>query len=228
MEERLSVKQWDEADRPREKLMAHGAETLTDAELLAILIGSGSAKESAVELMRRLMSDCRGSLRRLGRMSVGDLCSYTGIGEAKAVSILAACELGRRRAQELPEERLRLDTPQTLYKYYRRLEDNDREEFHVLLLNQHLHALRSVCVSRGGLTATSADIRLILHEALIAKAPCMAVCHNHPSGNPQPSKVDDQLTSRLLQAAQLMDIRLIDHIIIGNACYYSYQEQNRL
>ncbi|MBR1713143.1 MAG: DNA repair protein RadC [Alloprevotella sp.] len=228
MEERLTVKQWDEADRPREKLMVQGAEALTPAELLAILIGSGSTRESAVALMRRVLNDCEGSLKRLGKMDIEELCRYNGIGEAKAITILAACELGRRRAAEPADERPRMDSPARIYDHFRRLEDADREEFHVMLMNQNLRLIGTACIGKGGLTATAADVRLVLREALLQKAPHIAVCHNHPSGNPHPSSLDNQLTEKIRRAAEVMDIRLVDHIIVGDGTYYSYQEQGKL
>ncbi|MBR1652859.1 MAG: DNA repair protein RadC [Alloprevotella sp.] len=229
MEEKLTVKHWDEADRPREKLTALGAEALSSAELLAILIGSGSTEESAVSLMRHVLADCGGSLRRLGRMTTEELCCYKGIGEAKAVTLLAACELGRRRAKEQGEGRPKLGNAEAIYQLMRsRLEDKPTEEFHVVLLNQNLRFMDSVCISRGGLTSTVADVRLILREALLRKAPNIAVLHNHPSGNPQPSRTDDALTEKLRNAAEIMDIHLVDHIVVGEDTYYSYNETGKL
>lgn len=226
---RLTLKQWDESDRPREKLEAQGAESLTLAELLAILIGSGSTKESAVELMRRVLGDCDNSIRQLGRMSVEALCSYKGFGKAKAITILAACELARRRAAEGADERQKMGSARDIFDYYRpRLEDKPTEEFHVMLLNQNLCLLKSVCIARGGITSTIVDVRLILREALLQHVPNIAVCHNHPSGSIRPSRHDDVLTEKISKAAELMDIRLIDHVIVGDGCYYSYQEEGKL
>ena len=225
----LSVKQMDEQERPREKMIARGAEALSNAELFAILIGSGSPKESAVALMQRILSDNEGSLRLLGRQSLKELCHYNGIGEAKALTIMAACELGRRRAEEPPTARPRMDSADKIYNFYRaRMEDLSHEEFHVMLLNQNLVLLGDRTVGKGGLTATSADVRLIMHEALLSKATAIVVSHNHPSGNPRPSAADDRLTDQIANAARLLDIRLIDHVIVGEACYYSYMEEHRL
>ncbi len=224
----LSVKQWAEADRPREKFIALGGEALSSAELLAILIGSGTTRESAVALMRRVLADCHGSLRRLGRMTIDQLKTYNGVGEAKAVTILAACELARRRADEPADRPPKMQSAADIYDVFRRLEDKPTEEFHVLLLSQSLRLIDKVCIARGGLTATTVDIRLVLREALLRNAPCMAVCHNHPSGTVRPSQADDALTQRIRAAAQTMDIRLIDHVIVGDNAYYSYQEQGKL
>lgn len=229
MREHLSVKQWDEADRPREKMASQGAEALSSTELLAILIGSGSSEETAVSLMRRILGECQGSLRQLGRMTVDELCRYKGIGEAKAITILAACELGRRRGKEESTDHARLDCARAIYNEVRsRMEDKPTEEFHVVLMNQNLRHIDTVCVSRGGITATVADVRLILREALLRKSPNIAVCHNHPSGNPRPSALDDRLTEKIRKAAEVMDIRLIDHVIVGDNRYYSYNEEGKL
>ena len=229
MVKHLSVKQWDEADRPREKLAAQGAENLSSAELLAILIGSGSTKESAVALTRRILGDCKNSLRQLGRMSIEELCRYNGVGEAKAITILAACEFARRRAEEPAELKPRMSCAQDIFDYFRpRLEDKPTEEFHVMLLNQNMRLLTSACIGRGGITSTAVDVRLILREALMQKAPNIAVCHNHPSGNTKPSRHDDALTDKIRKAAEVMDINLVDHIIIGDGIYYSYQEEGKL
>lgn len=226
---KMTVREWDVKDRPREKLILHGAGALSPAELLAILIGSGSPKESAVALMQRLMRDCNGSLRRLSRLTVNDLCTYNGIGEAKAITILAACELGRRRAEEPQEERPRFTDAEKIYDYFRpRMEDLTTEEFRVLLLDQGLRLIRDVVISRGGLTSTIVDVRLILREALLAQAPAIALCHNHPSGSNRPSVQDDNITRKVQRAATDMDIRLIDHIVLGDRSYYSYQEQGKL
>ena len=226
---KLTINQWDEADRPRERFIKQGAASLSSAELLAILIGSGSTDESAVSLMRRLMADCGNSLVRLGRMEVGELCSYKGMGPAKAVTVLAACELGKRRAAEQPAERLPMSSPEAIVSYYRHsMRDLPVEECHVLLLNQQLRLLDERCISRGGLTETSADIRCILREALLARATAIALCHNHPSGVPRPGEADNRLTDSLKRAAGLLNIRLIDHVIVAGETYYSYADEGRI
>ena len=226
--EKLNINQWAEEDRPREKMMALGAEALSNAELLAILIGSGSTKESAVDLMKKVLNDCHNSLNTLGKKTVLDLCNYNGIGEAKAISILAACELGKRRQQETPEERPKLDTATKIYnEMHPQMQDLDVEEFWVLLLNQNHRLIKKVRVSHGGITETAVDIRIIIREAVLANATILAVCHNHPSGNLSPSKADDELTRSIKRACELMRIFFMDHIIITDGQYYSYHELGR-
>ena len=226
--EKLNINQWAEEDRPREKMAAQGAETLTNAELLAILIGSGSQKESAVDLMKRILADCKNNLNTLGKLSVQDLCRYNGIGEAKAISILAACELGKRRQAETPEERPDLGTATRIYNHMRPLmQDLDVEEFWVLLMNQNYRLIKKVRISHGGITETSVDIRIIIREAVLANTTILAVCHNHPSGNLSPSKQDDDLTRNIRQACDIMRIHFLDHVIVTDGLYYSYHEQGR-
>ncbi len=227
--ERLSINRWDAADRPREKLLAQGAAALSNAELLGILIGSGTPEESAVALMRRILNDCEGSLRKLGRMSINQLCAYKGIGEAKAISIMAACELGIRRANDTEDRRKRMDSSKPIFEYfYAKLQDLPHEECHVMLLNQNLSLIDTKLVSRGGIASSAVDIRLVLREALLARATNIALCHNHPSGNCTPSIYDNQLTERLAKAAATVDIRLVDHIILCTDRYYSYSDKGKL
>lgn len=226
--EKLNINQWAEEDRPREKMAEQGAEVLSNAELLAILIGSGSTKESAVDLMKRILSDCHNNLNTLGKMSIRDLCQYNGIGAAKAISILAACELGKRRQQETPEERPDLGTATYIYRHMHPLmQDLDVEEFWVLLMNQHHRLIKKVRISHGGITETSVDIRIIIREAVLANCTILAVCHNHPSGNLKPSKPDEELTWNIKRACELMRIRFLDHVIITDGNYYSFHEQGK-
>ena len=224
--EKLNINQWAEEDRPREKMANAGTEALTNAELLAILIGSGSTKESAVDLMKRILADCKNNLNTLGKMTIRELCQYNGIGEAKAISILAACELGKRRQMETPEERPDLGTATRIYNHMRPvMQDLDVEEFWALLLNQHYRLIKKVRISHGGITETSVDIRIIMREAVLANCTILAVCHNHPSGNLSPSKDDDELTRSVRRACDLMHIRFMDHVIITDGHYFSYHEQ---
>ena len=226
--EKLNINQWAEEDRPREKMMALGTEALSNAELLAILIGSGSTKESAIDLMKRVLNDSHNSLNTLGKKTIHDLCTYNGIGEAKAITILAACELGKRRQQETPEERPKLETATRIYnEMHPQMQDLDVEEFWVLLLNQNYRLIKQVRVSHGGITETAVDIRIIIREAVLANATILAVCHNHPSGNLTPSKADDELTKAIKRACELMRIHFMDHIIITDGQYYSYHELGR-
>ncbi|MBQ2534688.1 MAG: DNA repair protein RadC [Prevotella sp.] len=226
---KLNINQWAEEDRPREKLMTLGAEALSNAELLAILIGSGSTKETAVELMKRILVDCHNNLNTLGKMSIRDLCQYNGIGEAKAITILAACELGKRRVREKAEERPQLSTASDIYNYmYTRTQDLDVEEAWIVLMNQNYRLIKTVRLSHGGLTETAVDVRVAMKEAIMANATVMVLCHNHPSNNPKPSKDDDRLTERMKKACELMRIHFLDHIILTDGMYYSYHEMGRL
>ena len=216
-------------DRPREKFAAHGAATLSKAELLAILIGSGNTEENAVQLMQRIMNDCQGSLATLGNMGIDSLCRYKGMGPAKAISVLAACELGRRRMAEGMELRPQLTSSADIFAYMTpRLKGTPVEECHAILLNNHLRVVGCKLISRGGITGTVVDVRLVLREALLCNATHLALCHNHPSGNPRPSGEDDRLTQKLKAAAATMDLRLIDHIIRTDEAYFSYQDEGRL
>lgn len=226
MSEKLTINQWAEEDRPREKMAMQGAEALSSAELLAILIGSGSTKESAVDLMKRILADCNNNLNTLGKMSIHDLCQYNGVGEAKAITILAACELGKRRQMESPEERPDLSTATRIYNHMHPvMQDLDVEEFWALLMNQNCRLIKKIRIARGGITATTVDIRLIIKEAVLCNATILAVCHNHPSGSIHPSKHDDQLTSTIMNACRLMNIHFADHVIVTDGHYYSYNEE---
>ena len=226
--EKLNIKQWAEEDRPREKMVKLGTEALSDAELLAILIGKGSAKEDAVSLMKRILADCKNNLNTLGKQSIHELCQYNGIGEAKAITILAACELGKRRQMERPEERPDLGTATRIYNHMHPImQDLDVEEFWVLLMNQHYRLIKKLRISHGGITETAVDIRIIIKEAVLANATILAVCHNHPSGNLFPSSQDDHLTKDIKRACELMRIHFLDHVIITDGQYYSYHEQGK-
>ena len=229
MSERLTIAHWSEDDQPREKLRDNGAQALSDAELLAILVGSGSSQEDAVSLMKRILSDCNNNLNALGKMSIRQLCEYKGIGEAKAITILAACELGKRRQMEKPEERPDLGTATKIYNHmHPLLQDSDVEEFWLLLMNQNFRLIKQVRISHGGITETAVDIRIIMREAVLANATIIAVCHNHPSGNLRPSQHDNDLTAQLQQACKLMRIHFMDHVILADGGYYSYRESGRL
>ena len=226
--EKLNINQWAEEDRPREKMSALGAENLTNAELLAILIGSGSQKESAVDLMKSVLSDCNNNLNTLGKMTIRDLCIYNGIGEAKAISILAACELGKRRQAETPEERPDLGTATRIYNHMRPvMQDLDVEQFWALLMNQHYRLIKKVRISLGGITETAVDVRIVMKEALLANCTILAVCHNHPSGNLTPSKADQELTRSIKRACELLNIYFLDHVIVTDGQYYSFKEQGQ-
>jgi DNA repair protein RadC len=226
MMDKLNINQWAEEDRPREKMMAFGPQALSDAELLAILIGSGSAEEDAVTLMKRILADCRNNLNTLGKMTIQQLCEYNGVGPAKAITILAACELGKRRQMESPEERPDLGTATRIYNHMHPiLQDKDVEEFWLLLMNQNHSLIKKVPIARGGISEVSVDVRIIIKEAVLCNATILAVCHNHPSGSLKPSAMDNDLTQTLANACRLMRIRFLDHVIITDGAYYSYHEQ---
>ncbi len=225
---KLTINRWAEEDRPREKMISKGAQALTNAELLAILIGSGSDEDSAVSLMQKVLANHGDSLDRVGRLSMEELCRFKGIGPAKAITILAACELGRRRAVEQPERRQIRSAAQAYDYFYPTLRDLPVEEFHVLLLNQSATVIDSVRIGMGGLTETIVDVRLIMREALLKRATALILCHNHPSGNLRPSAHDDRLTHQVQEAARLLNITLSDHLIFTDHGYYSYADEGRV
>jgi len=226
---KLTINNWAEEDRPREKLMALGAEALSNAELLAILIGSGSTKESAVDLMKHILNDCQNNLNTLGKMTIRELTEYTGMGPAKAVTVLAACELGKRRQLEKAEERPQINSAEAIYSVmHPKMQDLDVEEAWILLLNQNFKLIHKERISHGGITGVSVDVRIIIREALLHNATVVTFCHNHPSGSLHPSREDDALTQSIRKACEVMRLHLLDHVIITDGAYYSYHEQGRL
>ena len=229
MAEKLNINQWAEEDRPREKMMLHGVSALSNAELLAILIGSGSTEDSAVELMRKVLNDYHNNLAELGKASIDELCRFKGIGPAKAITILAASELGKRRKEEGVEERRSILSSKDVYEcLYPLMCDLPTEECWVLLLNQASKLIDKVKISAGGLSATAVDVRCILREALLKRASAIALCHNHPSGSIRPSREDDLLTKQVAQASEYMNIRFIDHVILTDGAFYSYADEGRI
>ena len=226
---KLNINQWAEEDRPREKMERLGAQSLSDAELLAILIGSGSPKEDAVSLMKRILADCNNNLNTLGKKSIHDLCQYNGVGPAKAITIMAACELGKRRQMGNPEERPDLGTATRIYNHMHPvMQDLDVEEFWILLMNQNYRLIKKLRIAHGGISEVSVDIRIIIREAVLCNATILAVCHNHPSGNLRPSRNDDNLTKSIQLACNVMRIKFLDHVIITDGCYYSYNEEGKI
>ncbi len=226
---KLNINQWAEEDRPREKMAAQGAQALSNAELLAILIGSGSTKESAVELMKRVLNDCNNNLNTLGKKSIEELTAYNGVGPAKAITILAACELGKRRQMEKAEERADLRSADAIYSHMHPImQDLDVEQAWVLLMNRNFKLIKKLCISHGGLSETAVDVRIIVREALLANATIIVLCHNHPSNNTRPSADDDRLTKKLKEACDTMRLYLADHVIITDGGYYSYNDEGRL
>ena len=225
---RLTIADWAEDDRPREKLALRGPAALSNAELLAILIGSGSAGESAVELTKRVLNDCR-NLNTLGKLSIAELTRYKGMGPAKAITILAACELGKRRQMEKAEERPDLGSATAIYNHLHPLmQDLDTEEAWILLMNQNFKLIKRERISHGGISETAVDVRIIMREALLNNATVVALAHNHPSQSPRPSKDDDRITQKLNDACGTMRIFFADHVIITDGRYYSYREEGRL
>ncbi len=224
-----SIKHWAEEDRPREKLMAKGAEALTNAELLAILIGGGTTKKSAVELMQEVLHDCGDTLRGLNHMTLQDLMRFNGIGEAKALTIIAAAEIGKRRIMEDSRDIQQFRSSADVLKYMTPLiQDLNHEESWALLLNNNARLLHLSHLSKGGLAETTVDVRMLLKEALLHDATSFILVHNHPSGNIRPSRHDEELTLRVNRAAQALNLRMIDHVIVTEGDYYSFSENGKI
>lgn len=223
--EERSIKTWAADDRPREKMMTKGKSSLSNAELIAILIGSGQGGRSAVALAREILNGCDDNLAALSRLSIEELTRHKGIGEAKAISIIAALELGRRRSLFTPEERQTINNSQDAYECFMRLiDDPSKENFLVAYLNQGNRVIKAERISIGGITATLADPKVIFKSALLKEATAIVLCHNHPSGMAKPSKDDKLLTKKLIFAGKIMDITVMDHIIIGDNTFYSFAE----
>lgn len=221
----LSIKQWAADDRPREKLLAHGVRTLSDAELLAILISTGTKNLSAIDLARSVLQSAGGNLNRLGKQTVADLTKINGIGEAKAISIVAALELGRRR-KESEIDNDKIDGPGDIFEImYPILGDLPHEEFWVLMLNRANRLIDKQRVGSGGLNATIADVRMIMKLALEKLASSIVLVHNHPSGSKNPSNEDKQLTAKIKDAAKFFDINMMDHIIVADKHYFSFRDE---
>ena len=221
-----SIKTWREEERPREKLMLQGATSLTDTELLAILLGSGTRRQTAVDLARNVLSHCGGRLDALSRMESKQLTGMDGIGPAKATAILATFELARRLAAELPEDELTIRTPETVARMMvPHLQNLPHEECWVLYLNRGRRFIGKERVSQGGLGSTVIDIKIIVKKAVDRLASGLILIHNHPSGNPYPGEQDRRQTEALKQAAAVFDIELLDHVIIGKKKYFSFSDE---
>jgi DNA repair protein RadC len=227
---KLKITDWAEEDRPREKMLLKGVSALSDAELLAILIGSGNKNETAVELSQRILHSTNNNLNSLGKLEIQDLIkNFNGIGEAKAITIIAALELGRRRKLTESEKQLQIFSSKEVFDIFQpMLGDLKHEESWILLMNRYNKVIKKVQVSKGGITGTVVDIRMIIKEAIENLATNLILIHNHPSGNPNPSMEDDQITFRLKEACNLLDINLADHIIICDNYYHSYRDNNIL
>ena len=209
--------------------MEKGAEALTNAELLAILIGGGTTKKSAVELMQEVLHDCGDTLRGLNHMTLQDLLRYNGIGEAKALTIIAAAEIGKRRMMEDSRQIPQMRTGADVLKFMSPIiQDLNHEESWAMLLNNNARILHLSHLSTGGLAETTVDVRMLLKEALLHDATCFILVHNHPSGNMRPSRYDEELTQRLNRAAQAINLRMIDHVIVTEGEYYSFSENGKI
>jgi DNA repair protein RadC len=229
VEKKRAIKDWAEDDRPREKLIAKGPQALSDSELLAVLIGSGTHSKNAVELARMMLGTARGNMQDLGKRTVRDLMKIKGIKKAKAAIITAALELGRRRQVGLSPERPVIKDTKTAAAYLQPLlADYHHEVFVVLYLDQSGRLKHFGTLSQGGITATVVDPRLIFKKALEESAVSIIISHNHPSGSPQPSKADEALTQKIKEGAGLLDIRLLDHIIVGEKGYFSFANEGLL
>jgi DNA repair protein RadC len=223
---KISIKSWAEEDRPREKLSGQGRRALTDAELIAILIGSGSRTESAVELSKRILHHYDNDLNNLGKASIAELSRFKGIGEAKAISIIAALEIGRRRNETEVKVLDSIKGSKDAYNILRKfLMDLNHEEFWILLLNQAGKVTAKELISKGGLTGTVADPKIIFNLALQHNAVSIVMAHNHPSGNLKPSQLDIDLTKKIANAGRLLDIRVLDHLIVTNEGFYSFADE---
>jgi len=226
MYKKLSIKEWAVEDRPREKMLVKGIRSLSEAELIAILIGSGNLDESAVEVSRRIMASVNNNLNELGKKTINDLQKFKGIGPAKAITIAAAMELGRRRKESEPNEKPKVVTSADAASIFKPLlSDLPHEEFWVLLLNRNNLMIDKMMVSQGGLSGTVIDVRIILKMALDKLACSIILCHNHPSGNLIPSEADKEITRKIKEAGKHMDIPVLDHLIIGNDAYFSFTDE---
>ncbi|MDA9028790.1 MAG: DNA repair protein RadC [Flavobacteriaceae bacterium] len=225
----FSIKNWSQDDRPREKLRDKGSRVLSDAELLAILIGSGTVQESAVELSKRILSSVGHNLQNLGKLSIAQLLNFKGIGEAKAIKIKAAMELSRRRRESNPTQLDKINTSLSAFEIMQPLLGHlSHEEFWVLYLNRSNKIVAKTQLSKGGMTSTIVDVRIILKQALEHSATAILLAHNHPSGMLKPSVSDKQLTQKLKLASESLDIKVLDHIIVTEKSYFSFADESLL
>jgi DNA repair protein RadC len=229
-EKRLTIRDWAEDDRPREKMLRKGAQSLSDAELLAILIGSGSKNETVVELSRRILHECKDNLNELAQLSIHDLCKlFKGIGEAKAICIMAAMELGKRRKLSETLERKKITASKHLFELFEpQLADLQHEEFWLAMLNGANKLIEMKRLTQGGSRQTVVDIPLLLKMALEKSAPVVVVAHNHPSGQNRPSHEDELITKRIKAGCEAIGIQLLDHIIIAQKEYYSFSDEGKI
>lgn len=226
---RTGIKDWALEDRPREKLLSKGITSLSNAELLAILIRSGGPDTSAVELARQVLKEAGNNLHELGKRNISELVKHNGMGPVKAITIVAALELGRRRKRTEIGDKIRISGSQDVYALFQpMIGDLSHEEFWVLLLNRSNRVMDNIRISQGGISGTVIDVRLILKHALDRLASALILCHNHPSGNLKPSEADVRITSKIAEASKTMDIQLLDHIIIADNSYFSFSDEGMI
>lgn len=222
----FSIKHWAEEDRPREKLLLKGRAALSDAELIAILIGSGTKNQSAVELSKNILLSYDNDLQSLGRLNINDFKKFKGIGEAKAITIIAALEIGRRRQLTDVKEKPKITSSQDAYQcIYSSMQDLNHEEFKILLLNRNNRVVKIETISTGGVAGTVVDPKIIFKRALDVHASSIILAHNHPSGNLHPSKADIDITKKIVQAGNTLEIKVLDHLIISEKGYYSFLDE---
>lgn len=225
----VPIHEWAEDDQPREKLLLKGKHSLSDAELIAILMGSGSKNESAVDLAKRILKAAKDNLIELSKLGVKDLIKFKGVGEAKAISIIAALELGKRRRREEAIEKKKIGSSVDVFEYFAGIiGDANYEAFYILLLNRANKIIREIQISEGGFSGTVADPKKIFKIALEQNASAIILCHNHPSGNIKPSDADIKLTQKLKNAGEMLDLPVIDHIILGDENYFSFADEGKL
>ncbi len=225
----LSIKLWEEGDRPREKLMLHGKETLSNSELLSIIIGSGTKDESALSLAQRILQACENNLLMLGKLNIQEFKKFKGIGQVKAINIIAALELGRRRESSQPIEKQKITSSNDAFNILKvGMEDLRKEVFKILLLNRNHRVIRQVIISQGGIAGTVVDPKVVFKSALDQEASSIILCHNHPSGNLKPSQADIDITKKLIKSGTMLDIKVLDHLIISEHGYYSFADEGKL
>ena len=226
---KMTIRQWAIEDRPSEKLQIYGVEALSDAELISILIGSGTSKLTAVDVAQNILDKFDCNLNTLGKARFDEINDVEGVGISTTCKVIAAVELGKRRQKAMAKLLPDMSTATRIYNYMQpKMMDLETEHFYILLMNNNFRLIKSECISQGGLTEVSVDIRIIMREAVLANATILAVCHNHPSGNLLPSSMDNDLTDSIKRACNLMRIRFLDHVIITDGAYYSYHESGRL
>ena len=224
-----TIKDWSDDDKPREKLLSKGISALSNTELIAILIGSGTRNLSAVELAKSILLASENNLNNLGKKSVADLTKLKGIGPAKAITIISALELGRRQKLDQVKDKTKITSSKDVFNIFQPvIGEISHEEFWVILLNRNNKILKKINISKGGLSSTVIDVRIILKHALDELASAIILCHNHPSGNTEPSQEDKKITSKIKTAAESMDISLLDHIIVTHTNYFSFADEGLL